>query len=95
MLSEMVEMLTVRFRHHLFVGNTIGKVKWTTKGSLAPTAVLRCVYSGAERRCALRCVVFTAIESNNQIRFISGNIWPIKTTKKTTKKLQKRQTDRH
>ena len=33
---------------------------------------------------------------SNQIRFISGNIWPIKTTKKTTKKTKKttKKTDR-
>jgi len=34
-------------------------------------------------------------QKSNQIRFISGNIWPIKTTKNTTKNYKKRQTDRH
>jgi len=39
-------------------------------------------------RIILVCFYARHLKSN-QIRFISGNIWPIKTTKKTTK----RQTD--
>jgi len=36
------------------------------------------------------------VNKSNQIRFISGNIWPIETSRKTVNNLYKdRQTDRH
>jgi len=45
-------------------------------------------YDSSIARWKAHCRLPIKIKSN-QIRFISGNIWPIKTTKKTTKTTKK------